>query len=40
MKTLLSDLRCKLQGKRNQVSEPAFGHRVLVWEEALIRIEA
>ena len=31
--------RRKLQGERNQVPEPSFGHRVLVGEKAIIGIE-
>jgi hypothetical protein len=30
----------KLQGERNQVPEPSLGHRVLVGEKAVIRIQA
>jgi hypothetical protein len=31
--------RRKLQGERNQVPEPAFGHRVLVGEKPIVGIE-
>ena len=31
--------RRKLQGECNQVPEPSLGHRVLVGEKAIIRIE-